>query len=732
MRIVIGSDHAGFDLKSFLGQLLESQGYEVLDVGTTSSTVPADYPDSAAAVGAALQNNQADRGILVCGSGVGASIAANKVPGVRAAICHDSYSAHQGVEHDDMNVLVLGARIIGTELAKELTRAFLAARFSGEDRHARRLAKVLALEAHPPRPLPRTEPDALVAHMRAHLPTGLAVGVHGVLEDWRTGDKARRMWFKDPGLWTGRDEGNWLGWLNIADEQLAAIDHLTRFASEVKAAGFTHILLLGMGGSSLGSEVLARTFGHQPGWPELVVLDSTDPRQIAAYEARVQLATTLVIVSSKSGSTLEPNILKDYFFARKVEVCGSPAAAAAHFVAVTDPGSPFEKVARDLGFRWIFQGVKSIGGRYSVLSNFGMVPAAAMGLDVGRLLDRAADMARACAAPVPPEDNPGVALGAMLGEAARRGIDKLTLVASQGLRSLGTWLEQLIAESTGKNGLGIIPIDREALGPPRVYGNDRLFVHLRLADEPDHIQDQQVGQIERSGHPVIRIVLPGKSDLGAEFFRWEVATAVAGAVIGINPFDQPDVEASKIETRKLTDAYEATGSLPAETPIWSEDDVAVYVDPANAAALGSPTTLEGWLTAHLNRTQLGDYVALLAYLPMSDELEKILEAMRSRIRDTRQVATCVEYGPRFLHSTGQAYKGGPNSGVFLQLTCDEPADLAVPGRKFTFGVVKAAQARGDLAVLTDRGRRVIRLHLGSDLNRALTKLQSALSAALPM
>jgi transaldolase/glucose-6-phosphate isomerase len=569
--------------------------------------------------------------------------------------------------------------------------------------------------------------------MTARLPVDLSTAVAAAEDDWRTADKVRRLWFKDPALWTGQDEGSWLGWLNIPNEQLADLDHLTRFAAEVKARSFTHVLLLGMGGSSLCPEVLSKTFGRRPGWPELVVLDSTDPRQVAAAGKRVQLSTTLVVVSSKSGSTLEPNILKDYFLDRMKDAVG-PENAGDHFAAVTDPGSPFEKVAREAGFKWVFHGVTSIGGRYSALSDFGLVPAAAMGLDVARLLGTAAAMAGACAAPVPPADNPGVALGLVLGEAARRGRDKLTLLTSPGLRSVGTWLEQLVAESTGKQGKGIVPVDREPVGPPSAYGTDRLFAYLKLAGESDGDQDRAVEALERSGQPVVRIGLPDRYDLGAEFFRWEFATAVAGAVLGINPFDQPDVEASKIETRKLTTEYEKSGKLPAEQPLWAGDGVTLYADPRNAAELAGKVTdggsLRGFLAAHLGRLKPGDYFALLAYLPLTEQHEKLIDEARVTVRDRCRVATCGEFGPRFLHSTGQAYKGGPNTGVFLQLTCDEPADVPVPGKRYTFGAVKAAQARGDFQVLADRGRRALRVHLGGDVAAGLAALRDAIRAVV--
>ena len=559
---------------------------------------------------------------------------------------------------------------------------------------------------------------------RELLPDSLKIAADHAVADWGTG-KVRRLWDGDAKLWTGSDESKWLGWLTIADELLADAGRFARFGDEIKAAGFAHVLLLGMGGSSLCPEVLRLTFGPRAGHPELTVLDSTDPRQIAATEESLDLTKTLVIVSTKSGGTLEPNILKDYFL-DKVGVAVGPTEAAKRFVAVTDPGSPFEAVATKTGFRVVFHGKPSIGGRYSALSAFGIVPAAAAGFDFRALLTRAVDVAKHCRPESPAGDNPGLRLGAILGECVKAGRDKVTLVTSQGVASLGTWLEQLLAESTGKQGKGVVPIDREPLGAPEVYGDDRLFAHLRLASDSDTEQVAALQKLADAGHPVVEIVLDNALDLGREFFRWEFATAVAGAVIGIDPFNQPDVEASKIVTKKLTSEYESTGKLPPETPILTSDGIAVYADAVNAKALGSPTDLAGAIKGLLDQVKPGDYFAVLGYIPMTDEHEKIITEIRLAVRSAKRVATCGEFGPRFLHSTGQAYKGGPNSGVFLQLTCDEPADLEVPGKKYTFGVVKAAQARGDLQVLNERDRRALRLHLGADVAAGLRAILAAM------
>ena len=1094
MRVALGSDHAGFELKEAVSAFLSEQHQEVIDVGAYN-TDPVDYPDCAEAVGAALRDARAERGIILCGSGVGVSIAANRIPGIRAGLCHDTYSAHQGVEHDAMNVLVLGGRVVGVELAREVVSAFLDAHFTGEERHLRRLAKVTALEnpllalqlfgqsmwldyirrtlitsgelrrlmnedglrgvtSNPsifekaitgsadyvdvleasdsrtldPKALyeklavrdiqdaadvlrsvyeqtsmrdgyvslevspllahdtagtleearrlwrtvgrenvmikvPATEegipaitaliadginvnvtllfaqdayervaeayiagletraarkgdlkrvasvasffvsridtaidnllsarlekttdarqqsglralmgkvaianatlayeryqelfrgarwqalaekgaqtqrllwastgtknpqyrdvlyvedligsdtvntmPPATIDAFRDHgrprasltedveaardtlnaladvgislksvtdtlltegvelfssafakllkaveersrqpgagrinrltyaLPDAFATAVKTSLDEWRADSKVRRLWARDASLWTGRDEAQWLGWLGITNDQLAHIQRLIDIANEARGADISHVLLLGMGGSSLGPEVISSTFGAREGFPALHVLDSTDPAQVKAFARAVDLKHTLFIVSSKSGSTLEPNVFKQYFFEQVAQLVGRERAGR-QFVAITDPGSQMQAVAERDGFRHVFFGWPNIGGRYSVLSDFGLVPAAITGVEMPRLLDRTEEMVCACMPSVPVENNPGVLLGTILGVGAtefRR--DKVTIIASPGIASLGAWLEQLVAESTGKEGKGLIPVDREVIGDPNVYGADRIFVYLRLKSAPDTSQDTSVDALETGGHPVVRIVVDDSYDLGEEFFRWQMATAVAGSILGIHPFDQPDVEASKNATRKLTDEYEKTGVLPAETPIFSEGAISLYTDNTNATALaksmtGKPT-LAGYLRAHLTRIGEGDYFAILAYLEMNAAHEQTLQTMRHAVRDARRTATCLEFGPRFLHSTGQAYKGGPNTGVFLQITCDDAEDVQIPGRKYTFGIVKAAQARGDFQVLIDRQRRALRVHLGADVPGALRTLNAAFRTAL--
>jgi transaldolase/glucose-6-phosphate isomerase len=571
-----------------------------------------------------------------------------------------------------------------------------------------------------------------VSRLKTSLPESLASAVKTAIGEWQSGNKMERLWQRDASLWTGDDEANWLGWLDIVEEQIAHPVELRNLAKEVWSAGFKDVLLLGMGGSSLCPEVLRTTFGKVPGYPDLHVLDSTDPAQVKAFESKIDIARTLFIVSSKSGSTLEPNIFKQYFFERTKQAVGADKAGS-HFIAITDPGSKVQQVAEADRFRHIFFGRPSIGGRYSALSHFGMVPAAVMGVDIKKFLDRTQEMVRACGPSARVEENPGAALGIILGTAARSGRDKVTIVTSPDISDLGAWLEQLLAESTGKVGKGIIPVDREELAAPDFYGNDRVFVYIHTKHATDVRQDAKMAALEAAGHAVLRISMAEIYDLGAEFFCWEIATAVAGSIIGINAFNQPDVEASKIATRNLTSEYEKTGSLPAETPIVEDGGVKLFTDEKNAADLarvaGGDKSLAGYLNAHLNRIGAGDYFAVLGFIQMNAEHERELQAIRHAVRDKKHVATCLGFGPRFLHSTGQAYKGGPNSGVFLQVTCDDALELPVPLHKYTFGVVKAAQARGDFQVLVERGRRALRVHL-QDVDAGLVAMTAAVQKAL--
>jgi len=556
----------------------------------------------------------------------------------------------------------------------------------------------------------------------------LAHAIAAEMERWRTGGLIRRLWDGDATLWTGSDENRWGGWLTIGAKELAGIDRLREFATEIAERGFASIVLLGIGGASLGPEVLGEIFSRQPGWSHLHVLDSTDPAQIATVERAVNLRDTLFIVSSKSGSTLEPNILMEYFLER-VALERGDADAADQFIAITDPGSELERHAAQRRFSRLFYGVPSIGGRYSVLSKFGLAPAAAMGLDVKRLLECAQRMVHSCGPDVPPAENPGVQLGVALGIAATRfGRDKVTIVTSPAIASFAAWLEQLLAESTGKQGRGLIPVAGEALGTPDRYGSDRFFIYLELDGHADLEQRDQIAALERAGHPVARILVADGWHIGQEFFRFEIATAVAGAIIGINPFDQPDVEAGKVKTRTFTAAFDQTAQLPPETPLLRENAIELYADQRNGDELGAQPSVGEYLKSHFARLRPGDYVALLAYVERSDANQHALDAIRTTIRDRTAAATCLGFGPRFQHSTGQIYHGGPNSGLFLQITCDDKADIVVPGHSYSFGVVKAAQARADLEVLTERGRRVLGLHL-KDVETGLASLGRALDQA---
>ena len=519
------------------------------------------------------------------------------------------------------------------------------------------------------------------------------------------------------------------GWLDAVAREQKAIARYQSFAQWVKGQGFVDAVVLGMGGSSLGPEVLAETFGKADGFPRLHILDSTDPAQIRRLESSLNLAKTLFIVSSKSGSTVEPNVMMEYFFARIDHA--AKGKAGEHFVAVTDPSSSLEKTANSRNFAHTFYGEPTIGGRYSVLSAFGLVPAAAAGIDVAAFLEAAASMVRACGPDVPPAENPGVQLGLALGVAAKHGRDKVTLSASHGIADFGAWAEQLIAESTGKNGKALIPLADEPLGAPQLYGSDRIFVDLKLKN--DSAREPALVALEQAGHPVVRIDVTDAAQVGQEFFRFEIATAVAGAVIGINPFDQPDVESAKVKTRELTSAFEKSGSLPTEQAVKSAGNVAIFTDAKNSDALrkaGADGELTTWLKAHFGRLKSGDYAALLAYLDRDADNIAAMQDMRVAIRDRKHVATCVGFGPRFLHSTGQAYKGGPNTGVFLQITSDHDKDLPVPGQKASFGVIEAAQARGDFDVLTERDRRALRLHIKGDVKQGLDVIKQAVKQAL--
>ncbi|MYA28447.1 MAG: bifunctional transaldolase/phosoglucose isomerase [Nitrospira sp. SB0672_bin_25] len=557
--------------------------------------------------------------------------------------------------------------------------------------------------------------------------------VRAALDDLQAKDFVRGLWDRDPALWHEDPAHqviirNALGWLTVSEEQIRDISRLQAFAGEVKTAGFTHILLLGMGGSSLCPEVFRMTFGIIPGYPELHVLDSTVPSQVRSFEERVDLERTLCIVASKSGSTTEPLVFQKYFFERMRRVRGDRAGE--NFVAITDPGSLLEGLARELRFRAIFPGTPDIGGRYAALSNFGMVPAAAMGVDVEALLHRAERMRQGCASTVSAPDNPGITLGVVLATLAKAGRDKVTFVISPAISDLGAWLEQLIAESTGKEGKGLIPVDDEPLGEAHVYDNDRMFVYIRYTDGAVPEQDSMVDALQSAGHPVVRIECMHLLNLGQEFFRWEMATATAGSLLGVNAFDQPNVQESKEFTKFYLEEFKKNGRLPEESPMMTDGDVHLFTDDANQLALKGASSLVQAVAAHLSRVQTGDYVAINAYLERTPAVHEALQSIRALIRDAKRVATTLGYGPRFLHSTGQLHKGGPNSGVFLQVTADQSEDLDIPGEPYSFGTLVTAQALGDMKSLSTRNRRVLRIHLGRDVEAGLRRILQAVEVAL--
>ncbi len=524
--------------------------------------------------------------------------------------------------------------------------------------------------------------------------------VEDALADISRRNVVERMWRKDHIVWKPdpTEITNRLGWLTITDLMHKQIPALQSFAQEVRDAGFRHVVLLGMGGSSLGSEVLRQTFGSAVECPKLIVLDSIIPASVQAVTDTIDPAHTLFLVSSKSGTTTEPISLFQYFRSL-VESAVGKEKTGQNFVAITDPGTPLAKLAEEKRFRHIFLNPPDIGGRYSVLSYFGLVPAVLIGVDITMLLDRADSMRKRCAAPVPASENPGAWLGACMGTLALRGRDKLTLITSPSISSFGLWVEQLIAESTGKDGKGIIPIVGEPLVNPAHYGDDRLFVCLRLDEDDNSIIDAALQRIKSAGQPVVTLELRDRYDLGTEFFRWEFATAVAGAILGINPFDQPNVQEAKDATERLLQEYTTSGRLP-----WVEADVS-FAD-------------------LLAEARKGKYLAIMAYVRQTPELDKVLVDFRRKVVERYGIATTLGYGPRFLHSTGQLHKGGPNTGLFLQITADHEKDLPIPGKPYTFGVVADAQALGDLQALQSSARRVARVHFSRVDAVALSRLVS--------
>jgi len=577
--------------------------------------------------------------------------------------------------------------------------------------------------------------DAILSGINERLTASLGKysdAVSAAIKEADKGDVMRRIWRKDAKLWKEDEDHqkiikNALGWLTVPDMMIGVEDDLVQFADRIRnVREFKHVMVCGMGGSSLCPEVLRQTFGKQEGYPELLVLDSTDPDAFSDIADQIDITHCLFIISSKSGTTTEPLVFYKYWYDQVGKRKENPGEC---FVAVTDPGTLMEKMATDDKFKRIFLNPADIGGRYSALSYFGMVPAALMGLDVKKLLDRAERVVHACASVVPAAENPGARLGAIMGECAKAGRDKLTISTDPKIASFGLWVEQLLAESTGKDGKGIVPVAGETLGSPSVYGDDRLFVHVSV-EKIDSETEAKLKALEAAGHPVVYRTLTDLYDLGEEFFLWEIATAFAGWRLGINPFDQPNVQESKDATKELLETFTRDGKLPEQDVLATDGVLTLYADEKTRAEL-SGTSVGAAIKAHLARAGAGDYIAMLDYFEESPEHETTIQAIRAHLRDATRCATTTGYGPRFLHSTGQLHKGGSAAGVFMQLTAPDIKDLPIPGQPYTFSTLKQAQALGDFRSLSSRGRRAIRVDLGSDVPAGLKRLQELIGEAIP-
>jgi transaldolase/glucose-6-phosphate isomerase len=578
--------------------------------------------------------------------------------------------------------------------------------------------------------------DAILSGIHERLTATLGKysdAVAAAIKEANDGDVVRRIWRKDAALWKEDPAHqaiikNALGWLIVPDMMIGVEEDLVAFADRIRGIReFKHVMVCGMGGSSLCPEVLRQTFGKQDGYPELLVLDSTDPDAFADIANQIDITHCLFIISSKSGTTTEPLVFYKYWYDQVSKRKENPGDC---FVAVTDPGTKMEADAKRDKFKRIFLNPPDIGGRYSALSHFGMVPAALMGLDIKKLLDRAERIVNACSQVVPAADNPGARLGAIMGECARAGRDKLTIVADPKIASFGLWVEQLLAESTGKDGTGIIPVAGEPLGSPSIYGDDRLFVSIAVGKLDSEVESK-LRALEAAGHPVVYRTLTDLYDLGEEFFLWEIATAFAGWRLKINPFDQPNVQESKDATKELLEAFKKDGKLPEQAVLVSDGVLTIHADEKTLAELPSSSTGEA-IKAHLARAGAGDYIALLDYFEETPEHEALVQQIRTHLRDTTRCATTTGYGPRFLHSTGQLHKGGSAAGVFIQVTAQDRTDLAIPGEPYTFSTLKQAQALGDFRSLSSRGRRAIRVDMGSDVVKGLKRLQQLIGEALPL
>ena len=535
-----------------------------------------------------------------------------------------------------------------------------------------------------------------------------------------------RLWRKDASLWSSNGETqkqilSALGWLHVPEKMEENVAEIMKFVQEVKDAGYKHVVHMGMGGSSLAPLVFNTTFSKQKDGLELAVLDTTDPATIRNIENRFDPDKTLYIVASKSGTTTEPLAFGDYFYNKLKSKIGNEAGA--HFVAITDPGTKLTELAKNRGFRKIFVNYSDIGGRFSALSYFGLVPAALYGIDISEILIRALRMKHACVSCVPAQENPGLMLGAALGELGRLGRDKITFLMPQSIASLGMWLEQLLAESTGKDGTGILPVAGERIGRPSVYGQDRLFIYFRLLDDIDNALEKGVGALREAGHPVVNIQLADRMDIGQEFFRWEIATAVAGAILEINPFDQPNVQESKDNTNRILEYFTEKNHLPEET-------VPLHEGALSLAAEDTEKSIKQTLKKFFSNARPGDYIAILPYLSYQAGIDQVLDNVRLKIRDNLHSVTTLGYGPRYLHSTGQFHKGGPNTGLFILITSDDQQDLEISGKAYSFSVLKRAQAIGDMVSLRKHKRRVVHINIGSDLAAGLSSLNSLIESAV--
>jgi transaldolase/glucose-6-phosphate isomerase len=539
----------------------------------------------------------------------------------------------------------------------------------------------------------------------------------------------RLLFAESPFLWKSdpkqiKEISKCLDWLTLPER---SVENMLAFALNLKEEGYTHAVLLGMGGSSLCSEVARETFGTAKGYLQLLVLDNTDPEAIREVENKINITKTIFIVASKSGNTKETLSFFRYFYHQLNKKGNSEAGT--HFIAITDPETPLVKIAEQYKFRKTFLNPPNLGGRYSVLSDFGLVPMALIGADIKSMLSSARQMENSCNG-IPAASNPGISLGVVLGICQRHGRDKVTFVLSSSLRSFGFWVEQLLAESTGKEGRGLIPVNGEKLGAPEIYGGDRIFIHLYMDSDNNEAEEAKVKALEKAGHPIVRIRLANKIALGGEYYRWEIAAAIAGKIIGINPFDQPNVEESKKNTAQLLEGWEKQGSFSNMTQPLKIKNISIYIgSKSEKVIVGDYKSIGDFLNSFMRQVRPNDYIALLPYFLMTEHRTGILQSWRTQMRDQLKIATTLLNGPRYLHSTGQLHKGGPDTGIYIILVGDENEDLEIPGEKFGFATLHQAQALGDFRSLDEKGRRVIRIHLGKNIDAGLDELSQSISSA---